>query len=366
MGLWNKVSSQIVDVIDWEDNTNDTLVWKFPRGDNEIKNGAQLVVRESQCAVFMHEGELGDIFKPGRHELSTNNIPILTTLASWKYAFDAPFKCDIYFVSTRQFTDLKWGTTNPVMLRDAEFGPIRLRAFGSYCIQISDPGKFIKQISGTDHLFQTDEITGQFRNMLVSHFSDALAEAKIPALDLAANYNELGDHLLEKLQKDFDDYGTNLTKFLVENISLPKSVEEALDKRSQMGILGNLDNYSKLQTANAIEDMANNPSGGGNMMGMVAGMNMGNVVGGAVQQNAPQPQSASPPPIPPSLQWYAAIDGKQAGPFEERALVDLIQQNRIFPETLVWRQGMAAWSTAGTTPDLSSYFNAKPPPLPPT
>ena len=364
MGLWDKVTGQFIDVIEWEDSTNDTLVWKFPSRDNEIKNGAQLIVRESQCAVFMHEGELGDIFHPGRHKLSTSNIPILTTLSSWKYAFDAPFKCDIYFVSTRQFTDLKWGTKNPVMLRDPEFGPLRLRAFGNYCIQICDAAKFIKQISGTDSLFQTDEITGQFRNMLVSRFSDALAESKIPALDLAASYNELGGLLLEKLQTEFDNYGTNLKSFLVENISLPKSVEEALDKRAQMGILGNLDNYSKLQTANAIGDMANNPNGGGNMMGMIAGMNMGNVVGGAVQQSAIQPQAAVPPPIPTAVQWFAAIDGKQVGPFDEKSLGDFIRQNRITRETLVWRQGMAAWMQAGKIADLTGYFNNQPPPLP--
>jgi len=221
MGLWDKVKGQFIDVIEWVDDTQDSLIWKFPRGDNEIKNGAQLIVRESQVAIFLHEGEIGDIFGPGRVELTTANIPVLTTLKSWKYAFNAPFKCDVYFVSMRQFTDLKWGTKNPIMLRDAEFGPVRLRAFVSYCVKISDPEAFIKQIAGTDTLFQMSEITGQFRNILVSRFADSLAESKIPMLDLAANYNEIGELLLGNLQPEFDEYGIQLTNFLVENISVP-------------------------------------------------------------------------------------------------------------------------------------------------
>ena len=259
MGLWDKVKGQFIDVIEWVDDTGDTIVWKFPRYDNEIKNGAQLIVRESQSVVFLHEGELGDVFNPGRVELTTANIPILTTLKSWKYAFDAPFKCDVFFVSTRQFTDLKWGTKNPIMMRDAEFGPVRLRAFGTYCIRVTDPGRFITQIAGTNTEFFTDEITGQLRNILTSRFADALAEAKIPMLDLAANYNEMGDFLRTKLQPEFDEYGVALTKFLIENISVPEAVEKALDKRTQMGVVGNLGAYTQFQTAQAIEAMAENP-----------------------------------------------------------------------------------------------------------
>ncbi|MHC4886914.1 MAG: SPFH domain-containing protein [Planctomycetota bacterium] len=367
MGLWDKVAGQFIDVIEWQDSTNDTLVWKFPREDNEIKNGAQLIVRESQSAVFLHEGELGDVFGPGRVELSTNNIPILTTLASWKYAFDAPFKCDVFFASTRQFTDMKWGTQNPIMLRDPEFGPVRLRAFGSYCFQVTDAGRFIKQISGTDHLFQTDEITGQFRNMLVSRFADALGEAKVPMLDLASNYNELGELLKDKLQPEFDEYGITLTKFLVENISLPPAVEEALDKRSSMGVLGNMNQFTQYQTANAIEDMANNPGGGSNMMGVIAGMNMGGVMGGQMQQaaQAPQQPGAMPPPLPTAVQWFAAINGAQAGPFDPATLQQQVAAGQVTRETQVWKQGMAAWTPAGQVPELSSLFGAVPPPLPP-
>lgn len=369
MGLWDKVKGQFIDVIEWLDDVGDAIIYKFPRYDNEIKNGAQLIVRESQVAVFLHEGELGDIFGPGRHELTTANIPVLTTLKSWKYAFNAPFKCDVFFVSTKQFTDLKWGTKNPIMMRDAEFGPVRLRAFGTYCIQINDPGQFILQIAGTDQLFLTHEITGQLRNILVARFSDALAESGIPMLDLAANYNEVGELLQGKLQPEFDDYGLTLTKFLVENVSVPEEVERALDKRTQMGVIGNLGAYTQFQTAEAIEKMAENPNAGGNAMGMIAGVGMGNLMGGAMQGAAQQPQQQAPqggpPPLPTQTQWYAAINDQQAGPFSPQQVQAMVQQGQISRETLVWKQGMAGWEPAGQVGDLANLFGAVPPPLPP-
>lgn len=373
MGLFSKIRSQFIDVIEWVDDTRDTLVWKFPRYDNEIKNGAQLIVRETQAAVFMHEGALGDVFGPGRVELSTNNIPVLTTLKSWKYAFDAPFKCDIYFVNTRLFTDQKWGTANPIMLRDAEFGPIRLRAFGSYAFHVVEPGRFIRQLAGTDPNFQTSEISSHFRSMLISRFADALGEAKIPALDLAANYTELGDTLLATIQAEFDEYGVQISKFLIENISLPEAVEEALDKRSSMGVLGNLGQYTQYQTAQAIGDMAKNEGGGGNMMGMVAGMNLGGAMGGAMQQaaapsaNPPPPPGGMPPPPPPPprVQWYVAAGGQQAGPYDQATLQQYIASGQVTPETMMWRQGMTAWTPAGQIPELQAWFGAGGPPPPP-
>jgi len=364
MGIFDKIKSQFIDVIDWVDDTNDTLIWKFPRYDNEIKAGAQLIVRESQVAVFMHEGEFGDIFAPGRYELTTRNIPVLTTLKSWKYAFNAPFKCDVYFVATRQFTDLKWGTKNPIMMRDAELGPVRLRAFGSYCFRVSDPKQFITQIAGTDTLFETGEITNQLRNILISRFADALAEARIPALDLAANYNEMGDLLKNALAGEFTDYGVELTKFLVENISLPEEVEQILDKRTQMGLVGDMSRYTQFQTANAIGDMAENPGGGGNMMGVLAGVGMGNVVTGAMQQSAGQAPSGGPPPLPQE-QWYAGIGGKQMGPLTIEQLQNLIQQGQVTRDTLLWKQGLEKWTAARDIPEASGMFGAVPPPLPP-
>lgn len=366
MGLFEKIKGQFIDVIEWVDDTNDTLIWKFPRNDNEIKAGAQLIVRESQVAVFMHEGEFGDVFGPGRYELSTQNIPVLTTLKSWKYTFNSPFKCDIYYVATRQFTDLKWGTKNPIMIRDAEFGPIRLRAFGTYCVRVCNPKAFITQIAGTDPIFETNEITAQLRNILASRFADALAEAKIPALDLAANYNEMGDLLRSGLAGEFEEYGIELTKFLIENISLPPEVEKILDKRSQMGLVGNMNQYTQFQTANAIGDMAENSGDGGNMMGVLAGVGMGNVVTGAIQQSTGQTQAASagPPPLPQEL-WYAGINEQPVGPLTVEQLQNLIQQGQVTKETLLWKQGMENWAAAQTIPEASKLLDAVPPPLPP-
>jgi len=364
MGILDKIKGQFIDVIEWVDDTNDTLIWKFPRYDNEIKNGAQLIVRESQVAVFMHEGEIGDIFPPGRYALTTDNIPVLTTLQSWKYAFNAPFKCDIYYVATRQFTDLKWGTKNPIMLRDDELGPVRLRAFGSYCIRVSDPAQFMKQIAGTDTLFQTGEITGQLRNILVSRFADALGEANIPVLDLAANYNEMGDLLREVLAGEIDDYGVELTAFLIENISLPEEVEQMLDKRTQMGLVGDMNAFTRFQTANAIGDMAKNPGGGGNMMGVLAGVGMGNVVTGAMQSSADPSSAGGPPPLPRE-EWYAGIGGKQVGPLTVEQLQQLIQNGRVNKDTLLWKQGLDNWAAAADIPEAAKMFGSVPPPLPP-
>lgn len=369
MGIMDKIKGQFIDVIEWVDDTNDSLIWKFPRQDNEIKAGAQLIVRESQMVAFMHEGEFGDVFTPGRYELTTNNIPILTTLQSWKYGFNAPFKCDAFFVSTRQFTDMKWGTKNPIMMRDGEIGPVRLRAFGTYCFRISDPRNFITKIAGTDPDFNTEKITGYLRSILASRFADALAEAKIPVLDLAANYNEMGDLLKTALAGEIEEYGIELTKFLVENISLPPEVEEILDKRSQMGLVGNMNTYTQFQTANAIGDMAENPGGGGNMMGVLAGVGMGNVVTGAMQQATGQAgQTQAPPEGPPPLpqvQWYAGIDGNRVGPLTEDQLRQMVQQGQVTKETLLWKQGMENWAAAQTIPEAAKLFDAVPPPLPP-
>ena len=244
MGLFDKLKGELIDIIEWTDDSSDTIVYRFERYGNEIKNGAKLTVRESQAAVFVNEGQFADVFQPGMYDLTTENLPVLSTLKGWAHGFNSPYKAEVYFVNTKRFTDLKWGTQNPIMLRDAEFGPIRLRAFGSYSMRVTDPAKFMKEIVGTDSDFTTDEIVDQLRNIVVSRFTDALAESKIPALDLAANYDELGKFMENKIAGEFGEYGLKLVKLLVENISLPPAVEEVLDKRSSMGILGNLNQYS--------------------------------------------------------------------------------------------------------------------------
>jgi len=360
MGVWDKIRGQFIDVIEWaESASRNTIAWKYPRGDGAIKNGAQLIVREGQAAIFLHEGLLGDVFGPGRYQLTTANIPILTTLSNWKYGFNEPFKCDVIFVCTRLFTDLKWGTSNPIMLRDPEFGPIRLRAFGSYCMRVKEPGKFMRQLVGIDPNFQVDEIQDQLRNMAVTNFTDALAEAKIAALDLAARYKEMGAFICEQLQPDFGTWGLELSKFLIENISFPPEVEKALDERSKLGILGgNLAQFQQMKAGEAMGDMAKNP-GAGNSMGMVAGMNMGQMMGGMMSGG----QHASPPPLPQAA-WFAGIAGQQVGPLDANGLKNLMASGQMTRETLVWKEGMAGWAAAGTVPEVASLFAPKPPPLP--
>jgi membrane protease subunit (stomatin/prohibitin family) len=298
-GFIGRLLSQWIEVIEWLDSSSDTLVYRFPVNNQEIKMGAQLIVREGQAAVFVNEGQLADVFMPGHYTLSTQNMPILTMLKSWKYGFNSPFKAEVYFVNTRQFTDLKWGTANPIMMRDAEFGMVRLRAFGSYSIRIVDPAKFLKEVVGTEGLYQTDQISGQLRNLVVTQFTDALAELKVPALDLAANYLEMGQQLQGKLATDFQEYGLTLTKFLIENISLPPEVEQMLDKRTSMGIVGDMGRFTQFQTAQAIEAAANNPGGGGDMTsglgigaGLAMGQQMAQTLQGAQQAAAQPPQKS--------------------------------------------------------------------------
>src|SRR2546422_5740208 len=285
MGILNRLSptAQFIEVIEWLDNTGDTMMYRFPVRDQEIKNGAQLIVRESQAAVFVHEGQIADVFGPGRYTVDGGNTPILSKLGAWKFGFNSPFKSEVYFVNTKQFTDLKWGTSNPVMMRDADFGMVRLRAFGIYSMRVADPRELIKQIAGTNARFVTEDIEGQCRRTMVSGSSDALAETKIAALDLASNYDELSKFSRDKLQDEFKSLGLELTKFVVENISLPQEVEAAMDQRTQMGVLGDMGKYTQFQAAQAMRDAAQNPGGGAGIgAGLGAGFAVGNAMAGAM------------------------------------------------------------------------------------
>jgi membrane protease subunit (stomatin/prohibitin family) len=367
MGLWDKIKNELIDIIEWTDDSNNTMVWKFPRHQNEIKTGAQLTVRESQVAVFVNEGKIADVFQPGRHKLTTENMPVLTTIMGWKYGFNSPFKVDVFFVNTKNFTDNKWGTKNPIMLRDAEFGPIRLRAFGTYAIKVVDAAKFIREIAGTQAHFTTEEVTEQLRNLIVTRFTDAIGESKIPALDLAANYDELSTFITGKINPEFGEYGLSVTKFLVENVSLPPEVEAALDKKSSMGILGNLNQYAQFQAANAMEAAAKNPGGANPGLEMGMGMAMAQQMGqmfNQQNQNQPQNNNAGPPPIPGGSSYFIAINGQQQGPFTIPSLQQMISAGSFNRDSLVWKQGMSGWLKAGEVPELSSLFGAAPPPIP--
>lgn len=274
--------NQFIEVIEWLDDTGDTMVYRFPVAGQEIKNEAQLIVRESQAAVFVFEGQVADVFSPGKYTIDGGNTPILSKLGAWKYGFNSPFKSEVYFVNTKQFTDMKWGTSNPIMLRDTDFGIVRLRAFGAYSLRVSNPSEFIKEIAGTNARFQTEDIGDQLKRAIVTEFSDALGELKIPALDLAAQYKEIGGQIRGMINSDFNSWGLEVIKFFVENISLPPEVEEAMDKRASMGALGNVDQYMKFQAADALRDAAQNEGGGAGLgAGLGAGFAVGNQMAGA-------------------------------------------------------------------------------------
>jgi membrane protease subunit (stomatin/prohibitin family) len=365
MGLWDKITGQLIDIIEWLDETHDTMVWRFPRYENEIKNGAKLIVRESQVAAFIKEGQLADVFNPGTYTLETRNLPILSTLAGWKYGFNSPFKAETYFVSTRVFTGYKWGTKNPIMMRDAEFGPVRLRAFGTFAIKISDAPTFIKQIAGTNSRFTVDGIGDQLRDMLVARFADVLGQSKIPVLDMAGNQDQLGQYVTSKIQNDFAPFGLQVVNLMVENISLPPEVEAAMDKRTSMGVIGNLNAYTQFQAANALGDAAKNPNGiAGAGVGIGLGVGLGQQVANAMGQSMQSPGLSAPPPLPQTVSFFVGVDGKQAGPFDVPTLQTMASSGQLKRETLVWRQGMAAWSKAGEVAELSGAFANVPPPMP--
>jgi membrane protease subunit (stomatin/prohibitin family) len=374
--IGNQLGSQFIEIIQWLDDSNDSLVYRFPVYNQEIKMGAQLTVRENQAALFINEGKAADLFGPGRHELSTQNMPILTTLRGWKYGFQSPFKAEVYFFNTRLFTDLKWGTTNPVMMRDAEFGMIRLRAFGTYAMKIADPKAFFATIVGTAGLTTTEEITGQLRSTILSRLSDAIAESKIAALDLASKYDELSSHSRQILGPEFAGYGLELSRFFIENVSLPEEVEAAIDQRTKLGVLGDrLGQYTQLQAAEAIKTAAANPGGiAGAGAGLGAGLAIGGAMGGAFQQVGgamappPAPGTTAPPPpgtAPAALRWSLTVDGKTYGPYTDDALKAMVAAGQVSPATLAWYPGAAGWAPIGSYAGFEGAGAAPPPPPPP-
>lgn len=365
MGFFDKLFGEFVDIIEWLDDSNDTMVYRFERYGNEIKYGAKLTVRESQVAILVNEGKAADFFEPGMYELETNNMPIMTTLENWPHGFNSPFKAEVYFFSMHRFVDLKWGTKNPIMLRDKEFGAVRLRAFGNYSVRINDPLTFIQEIVGTNGQFSTTDISDQLRNLILSRFASILGESQIPVLDLAANYDDLSEYITAKIAPEFTAYGLEITKLLVENISLPQSVEEALDRRTSMGVIGSLKNYTEFQTADAIKAAAENPSGGassgiGMGMGFAIANKMSNSIGSAPVV------AATPPPIPTKTRYFVAVNGKQEGPLTIESVQEKVNSGDIQRQTLLWNQKLVEWTPAHKVSELASFFPTMPPPIPPS
>lgn len=362
--VFDFLKGEFIDVISWLDDTRDTMVWRFDRRDQAIKMGAKLTVREGQAAVFIHEGQLADTFQPGLYQLETNNMPILTTLQNWDHGFQSPFKSEIYFVNTTRFNDQKWGTKNPIMARDPEFGPVRLRAFGTYSMRVTDPGKFMTEIVGTDGEFTSDEISFQIRNIIVQEVSQILAKSGIPVLDMAANLSDLGKLIANAITPKVGDYGLSIPEFYIENISLPEEVEKAMDKRTSIGVAGDLNRYMQF---NAAESMSQPGSAMGSAMGAGMGMGMG---AGMAQNMGPwraQPAAAAPPPPPPAPPagkvWHLAVDGATSGPFGEGDLAKAAAEGRLTRATMVWTAGQDGWKMAAET-ELARLLDAVPPPPP--
>lgn len=360
MGLFDWIFGQFIDVIEWTDDSQDTMVYRFPRHNNEIKYGAKLTVRESQMAVFVNEGVIADILGPGIYELETQNLPIVTNLQHWDHGFSSPFKAEVYFLNTKRFTDLKWGTKNPIMVRDPEFSMVRLRAFGTYEIRITNPKTFMNEIVGTDNHFTVDEIDDQLTNLIITKFTTVLGESKIPVLDLASNYEKFSEFISKKIAPSFEEYGLELTKILVENISLPEDVEKALDKRTSRELTGDLDKHIQYQTGEAL----GNEGGGsmGDMVGMGAGIALGQDMANKLTKEKIDKNVAPPLPTRNTTMYHVAMKDKQEGPYDIRTIQHYITEGIIKENTLVWTEGQQDWVEANTV--LGKYFKATPPPLP--
>lgn len=370
MSFWNKLKGELIDIIEYLDNTQNTIVYRFERFNNEIKNNAKLVVRESQIAVFVNEGQIADTFTPGTYTLNTQNLPILSTLQGWKYGFNSPFKAEVYFVNTKNFLDQKWGTKSAIILNDDRFGMIEIRAFGLYSFKVTDAPVFIREIVGTNQEFTTEHIKEQLKSIIVTRFSDAAGETNLPIETYAANLNELSEAIYGYMKDDFAAYGIDVTKFLVENVSMPDEIKKEVFELSRLEKI-DLDKLMKLKSAKAVEAAAENPSGTAGMgIGLGAGMAMANQMTQTMmnqQQNLQSTQNvqqSTPPPLPGSVSYYVAIDGKQAGPFDKNALKDLATKFVLTTETLVWKQGLSDWVTAGSQVDLADCWTVTPPPLP--
>ena len=374
MGLFDeikkKLSHEFIDIIEWLDNTNDTIVHRFERYQNEIKNGAKLIVREGQMAVFINEGQLADVFKPGTYTLNTQNLPILTTLKGWKYGFDSPFKAEVYFVNTRLFTDEKWGTKNAVILNDERFGLTEIRAFGTYSFKIQDPGKFIVDVVGTDGNFTNYEINEHLKSLIVTQFTDTVGEANLPIELYAKNAMELSETCQEVMQPEFGRVGILLEKFYIENVSMPEELKKEIFEYSRLDKL-DMTKLAQFKAAKAMEEAAKNEGGtAGAGMGMGMGFALAQQMGGMLnpqmgQQAAPSPQAAVPPPMPEQVMYHYAVNGQQLGPVPFGKLKELFANRTINKDSLVWKQGMSNWAAVKDVEELKAFLGGNtPPPLP--
>ncbi len=358
MSLRDFISGELIDIVEWLESSTDAMVWRFDRPNNEIKNGARLIVRPGQVAVFVEQGSVADVFQPGQHELTTKNLPILSRLRGWKYGFASPFKAEVVFVSTRQFVSNKWGTKQPVMTRDPELGPVRLRVFGTYAVHVSDAEAFVRELVGSHSSYTIGQISDQLRDLVVARFSELLGENTVPVLQLAAKYSELGERVAARLIPELASFGVALTKLVVENIALPDEVAATLDQRTRIGLLGSdMGAYSQLLTADAVRDAARNQGTGGAGAAIGVGLGMAQqLAGAAAGAGQAQRSAAAPPPLPAVRGFFVGIDGKAQGPLDLAALTQRVKDGVLKADTLVWREGMGAWAAAAQVPEVAALL----------
>ncbi|MFH7011947.1 SPFH domain-containing protein [Flavobacterium sp. FlaQc-52] len=373
MGIFDRLRNEFLDIIEFVDNTNNTIVYRFERFQNEIKNNSKLIVREGQQAVFMNEGKIADIFSAGTYNLNTQNLPILSTLKGWKYDFNSPFKAEVYFINTRNFIDQKWGTKNALILNDDRFGMLEVRAFGTYAFKVVDSQKFIQEIVGTDGQFTTQEIAEQLKSIIVSRFTDAIGEAKLPIESYVGNTTELSTTIFNFMKDDFADYGIELSRFLLENTSMPEDIKKEIFELSRLNKI-DMQKFTQYKTAQSIEKAVENPSGiAGTAFSIGTGLHMAKQMMQSFDessQTATANQTSftpnqTPPPLPvEGKTYFAAINNVQSGPFNESQISSLIENKQLLEDTLVWNQGMEGWQKASTVPELQNLFSKIPPPLP--
>ncbi len=380
MSLWNKLTHEFIDIVEWTEDRPDVLVHRFERYQNELKMGAQLTVREGQLAVMVNEGQLGagqvaDVFRPGMYTLSTENLPLLATLKGWKFGFNSPFKAEVYFFNTRIFTDMKWGTPGPATMRDPEFGAVRVTAFGLYAFRIKDPKTVLLDLVGTKADLTLADVEANLRGKVGLRIKEVMPEIGVAVIDLESKVTTLGERLRDKLAADFYRFGLELTEVQVQDVGLPEEVEKAIDQQGAMRVIGNMHQFAQYQAAQALREAAQNPGGAGGVMGVGVGMGLTGAMGGLFQQppgaapQAPPPapafaHQAPPPPVPQAPAFFVAVAGKQTGPFPVEALRAQATSGQLTRESLVWRAGMPGWVKAGEHGELAALFDAVPPPLP--
>lgn len=378
MGIIGKIKGELVDIIEWTDDSRSTLAWRFPRYNNEIKNGAELIVREGQQAVFVYRGQLADRFGPGHYQLTTENLPLLSTLQGWKHGFNSPFRSEVYFINTRPVTDLRWGTANPVTVRDPDFTMVQVRANGLCVVRVAEPDIFLREVIGTDSEVDVEEISELLRRVITLAFSDMIMETRLGVIDLQGRQVELSQKLRDFVAERVDDeFGLSIDSITM-NISLPDEITSAMTRGVARGVeeggflnnVGDLGRYQQGRAADAMLAAAQNPGGGamGDMMsagmGVALGSQMAGQFGGQAQQaNATAPQG--PPPLPGAVTFHIDNGGQPAGPYTVAQLQGAVASGQFTGATLVWTQGMPGWAQAATVPALAGLF-ATPPPIPTT